>query len=1409
MRIFITLGFITLMLLGGTLWPSADEIAKTFELRYFDDKEAANGPTDFKGETTTLSTEERVEFLKQYGQYGGVFFNDPKLDKEIATVKEAREHLKTIKEQPLPQVRQRIPLKQWKWVGYRPGQKKEREGALLNWNAMQGVKVEEGALQFEENTQINTALPEQSWRFWLEWKTRIPKSGFSSFHLMSGKEVACAVVFNSKGKIYYTAAGKSIEAGGFSSDKWYHCKLEVDLAENRYNFHLDGKLLADFVLLQKTGISVVERLLIHGAKGQQVDEIQGLGFARTKHRNNLYSIKTFLNEDFEAKPNIHGWQAASYDDTEWADTQLPHVHGGERYAGEDLYLRTTVDVKDFQRATLEAETLDPGGEIWINGEVAAVINNLHPVKVDIGKYLKKNQENVIAVRVNSCTRGTWTNDPYVGWFAGRMFLNLTSVTRIEAVRVHAKGIGDPAPMQFQIELSNEQKKHFKGSLQVRFFPWHPKESDVAVASASIPLTLRPWTDKQIEPVVEVAKPRLWDFEHPNLYRIEVKIEDDKGKAVDDFVITSGIRTVSQEGGTFRINGKPEMLNGPLILGLRPPLEKISAWSRCAPAELLMWDLLQTQRMNGNTIRMAVASIGLNGDGWPDINDPRIAEMGDQMGLMYIWQTSAGLWWGNGWGVDWEGYQKFMKQVYNHPSIVMWEVDNEAYVKDWNNWYQKMHETVYAVDQTRLISGFSHLSFNRDVPQKDRKGNPMKPGWTAPMVVRGNHDAVVGYAADWSKLRKWELSEFYDSPDRAYFNFEQEESIGQPNWNLAKGKPWYQLHSYEWSYDTGSIGRKLECDEWLESQAWQAFSAYESMKKQRMLDTDGFNWCCLHGGLFTVNYHKPLLDYHGHAKLAYYTNGMVLQRTLAGSNDVDMVYGPNDSITPMALNLGDKRIVDLTVEVKDMQHKVVDSRVYKSVALPAGRTVTLLPSYRPKVKGTGHYAIEYTLTSAKAEGKKTDAGASLWKKIDISQWKGTYPCLGDLNNDGRMDYLLYYIGPYTTPARLIALDHDGNLLWEAGDKSATAHQNHGRETPCRGLCTIYDIDQDGKSEVITELWQDGKPMLLRLDGTTGKVEKSVASPFDMSVRNPKDYRSWRSVPKVFITHMQGHDKPPTLLLKYDASNSIPPHAAAFDASLKMLWDVHPKIGAIGHISTVADINGDGCDECILGELVLNGKGETVYEHNFGMHADMNTVAELIPGRGKQVLTSICVTGPVYCLSSTGEILWQKTKEEVSHGQAVWAGDFIPEEPGQEVIVLCSGHVGNFITCRGTDGKTLAGFKQRTTYRAYPDMPTVVRWQGKGELLWIPVDRILVNGWGHVVETLGALDNQVERDLFAGKKKTWLAAQAFALDLCGDERDEMVLYQPYDGEAIFVFTQNTGAKEKQYVPQGNAYNIRSYF
>ena len=133
----------------------------------------------------------------------------------------------------------------------------------------------------------------------------------------------------------------------------------------------------------------------------------------------------------------------------------------------------------------------------------------------------------------------------------------------------------------------------------------------------------------------MPSPTLWTFRTPHLYKLRVTLLQD-GRPVDDAVVTTGIRTVSQDGGTFRINGQAETLRAPLVFGFRPPLDQVSKRCRCGPADWLMREILMIKRMNGNGARMSVHH-GTK----LSINDPRWAEMADQVGLMWIWATQSG------------------------------------------------------------------------------------------------------------------------------------------------------------------------------------------------------------------------------------------------------------------------------------------------------------------------------------------------------------------------------------------------------------------------------------------------------------------------------------------------------------------------------------------------------------------------------------------------------------------------------------------------------------------------------------------------------------------------------------------------------------------------------------------------
>jgi len=540
--------------------------------------------------------------------------------------------------------------------------------------------------------------------------------------------------------------------------------------------------------------------------------------------------------------------------------------------------------------------------------------------------------------------------------------------------VYTESSDTPAILHAKITLGNDGKKdHFQGILRASLYPWLPEESSRSAASADLPVTVTEWSHQEFDLHVEVPQPLQWTWKTPNLYKLHVQLLNSSGQIIDDDVVTTGIRTVSQQGGTFRINGQPEMLNGAQIMGFRAPLENIALWHRCPPLDWLVREILQIKNMNGNMMRIHVHA-------WENIppahsiNDPRLAEIGDQLGILFIWPTTAWVRTGTPWGVDFEGLPQYIRQVRNHPSIVLWEGSNHpgnesAYERtneDWFRFMEKIVTTILPADQSRLIAPMAKVHVSEQTKQRS-------PIYPHPLVVDGSMDILTGYGRNWQRLRLFPQptkDEDFDylaalhSPDRAYFNFEHQESIGQPNWNLSKGKPWHLLHSYEHPYDDATIGRKLSTAEWLQSQAWHAFSAYESIRKMRWLDYDGFSWCCLHGGANNATYMKPLIDYLGYAKLAWYANKMAFQNILAGSDNVDVVYGPADTISPIILNLGSAQTVTLDIEIKDTKGNLIEKKDFPPVELPPGRTLTRLPSFQPKLSISGPYAIEYSIQPIK-------------------------------------------------------------------------------------------------------------------------------------------------------------------------------------------------------------------------------------------------------------------------------------------------------------------------------------------------------------------------------------------------------------------------------------------------------------
>lgn len=951
MHLTTKFGFIFLFLLSGVRTTQAQECT-TFDMRWLTNDAKANGVTDFHGETEWLDTTQRVEALNLYADFASKFWGDPQLNTPMFTDDQVSARTAQIKPQPGTTIRKTMELKNWRSYGYKRGKEEVQSARWEKWRE-KGATIKGGGLVLE-GCSASPAIDTVGWRFRI--KATLKESP-------KGLEITFKGVGNSQLKLPIEGCLSFEIYGDISNRKLFLTLGEAPVKE----FRIDG----DFG-------DVITAFSLGAEKGSATfDTFSFYDFVPLdENPRQPYKTRLLYDESFDTVPPMEGWQSAGYDDTEWEVTTLPSPHGSLHAEGENYYLRTTVEVGEFKYAALDIETLDPAGEVWINGEPAAVLKGRIPRLIDITEYLTPNSTNTIAVKVKPYYgKHPMTHSPSdmnIGWFLGRTKLLLTKEEQhITEGLIHTAELSDDSAVQHhRIFIKNETAFPKMGEVTINYYPWFPAEGE-CVASISENVVIRPRLNNQFDIELPLSSPMVWSTSSPQLYKVEVILKDENGEAIDDYVTTTGVRVIEQKGGQLFINHKPEMLNGAQNFGYRLPIETSSKYIRCATDDMVMRDLMMIEKLGGNLLRIHVHTEMDIVDG---INDPRYAEYADQMGIYLIWQSAGWMREGEVWNVDIENFPLYMKQVYNHPSIVLWEASNHPNrfknheVGETVDYFNRIIPALIQTDTSRLISPTSfwgHTHYINYDGTEDYQGNPIAPNplLMHKMMTRGSQDAYTGYGEKWSTLRKglypW-AKECLDAKELCYFNYEHEESAAQPNWELAEMDPWYKIQSYEWDYEEGSIGRHLQFEEWRASQAFQAFSAWESMKMQTLAGVCGFSWCCIESGANMFTYQKPLVDPYYVPKLAFYANKMVFSRVWAASDDVDTVYGPEDYVHPVIFNLDESCRVDLTIVLKNSKGKIVDKKLFRDIELPAGRSVTRLEPFRFNTRREGCHFIEYKL-----------------------------------------------------------------------------------------------------------------------------------------------------------------------------------------------------------------------------------------------------------------------------------------------------------------------------------------------------------------------------------------------------------------------------------------------------------------
>ena len=400
-----------------------------------------------------------------------------------------------------------------------------------------------------------------------------------------------------------------------------------------------------------------------------------------------------------------------YDDSSWRQLNLPHdwaiegdfsennpsgTGGGALPGGAAWYRKSfTIPAADRDKMIyIDFDGVYMNSTVYINGhELGTRPYGYASFSYDITTWLKKDGENVIAVRVDN------SEQPNSRWYSGCGIYRNVWLRAVNPVHIPLWGVfveptsvsREKAAIDIETIVDNRsgKKENLRLATSIVNATGH------TVATVTTPFSLKKGESTTVKQNLDVTSPHLWDIDDTYLYTVKTTVLPAKSDiAIDSLLTTTGLRYFDFDADKgFSLNGKPMKIKGVCMH------HDLGALGAAVNTRAIERQLEILKEMGVNAYRAS-----------HNPPAPEVPELCDRMGFIVMDETFD-MWRKKKTAHDYsryfpEWYERdltdLVRRDRNHPSVMIWSIGNEV-LEQWSD----AKADSLSLEQANLILNFGH------------------------------------------------------------------------------------------------------------------------------------------------------------------------------------------------------------------------------------------------------------------------------------------------------------------------------------------------------------------------------------------------------------------------------------------------------------------------------------------------------------------------------------------------------------------------------------------------------------------------------------------------------------------------------------------------------------------------------